>query len=200
MSDKDTNIELSSVPNDRYRKLFDKFKEIDTLPVVEWRYQHLLGYFCRKYKETYNINYAWKFNNPAPSKCFEVWQINVLSSKLSSQPKILKEYIDWAFETIVPRAKRRLTSISFMTKDEVVSDYKMNVLWAGQSGSGTVDRSTPLPDNYVSILKKQYLEHICTYGDLAFLAQMNPMSVDILSVFIELEELGLDRDVLGRIV
>ena len=189
---------MITLPNDRYRKLFDKFAEIDTLPLSEWKYQHQLAYFIRKYKETYSVDYAWKFNNPAPSKCFEVWQINVLSSKLSSQPKILKDYIDWVFLTVVPKAKRRLTSISFLTKDETVNSYKMNVLWAEQTGN-KIDRSAILPSNYVEILKNANIE-ISTYGDLAFLYQMSPMPENIAAIFDQLTEAGLDTESLSKVV
>src|SRR5574338_1540721 len=126
----ETGGELSNVPNDKYRKFFDKFAEIETLEVEQWKAAHLLGYFCKKYKETYNADYTWKFNNPSTTKCFEVWQMNTLAARLSANLQILKDYIDWAYKNLVPRAKRRLTSISFMTKDEIVIGYKMNVLLA----------------------------------------------------------------------
>jgi hypothetical protein len=84
MVDKDTDIEISTIPNDKYKKFFDKFAEMETLDVAQWKVAHLLGYFCKKYKETYNLDYAWKFNNPSPAKCFEVWQFNTLCAKLSA--------------------------------------------------------------------------------------------------------------------
>jgi hypothetical protein len=191
---------LPKAPNDKYQKFFDKINEINALPISEWKYQHLLIYFCQKYYDTYHTIYNWKFNNPSPSKCFEVWQISVLSSKISAQPKILKEYIDWAFENLIPKAKRRLTSISFMTKEEVVNDYKMNVLWAGQATGNVVDRSTSLPVKYIDILKEQNIGTLTTYGDLAFIYQMDPMPDNIKLVFDKLAELGLDSEVLKRIV
>ena len=82
----ETGGEFVGVPNDKYAKLFAKFAEIETLEVAQWKPAHLLAYFCKKYKETYGVDYAWKFNNPNPNKCFEVWQLNVLISKLSANP------------------------------------------------------------------------------------------------------------------
>ena len=38
---------LPKAPNDKYQKLFDKFNETDTIPISEWKYQHLLMYFCK---------------------------------------------------------------------------------------------------------------------------------------------------------
>jgi len=190
---------LPKAPNDKYQKLFDKLKEIETLPISEWKYQQLLMYFCQKYYNAYKANYAWKFNNPAPSKCFEVWQMSVLSSKLSSNPKILRDYIDWAYENIVPKAKRRLTSISFMTKEEVINDYKLNVLFAGMKGSN-VDRSTILPANYQDAIREASGISIKTYGDLSFLSQMNPPDEATAKALAKITDMGFDMEILKRII
>lgn len=184
-------------PNDKYQKFFDKFSEIDTLEVEQWKIAHLLGYFCKKYKETYNDDYTWKFNNPSPTKCFEVWQMNTLAARLSANPKILKEYIDWAYKNLVPRAKRRLTSISFMTKDEIVIGYKMNVLLAGKKNLN-VDRSTLLPENYKAAFEEINI-FVQTYGDLAFLSQME-QTEELKSTFEKIYALGFDKDIISRIV
>ena len=134
---------LNPVPNIKYQKFFDKFAEIDTLPVAEWKTPHLMGFFCRKWKMAFNTDYHWKYNNQNPNKCFEIWQMNTLVAKLSANPQILKDYIDWVFINVVPK-KSKLRSISFMTNDEVVIPYKMNVLLGGKKNLN-VDRSTPLP-------------------------------------------------------
>jgi len=195
---KNEEIELSIIPNDRYRKFFDKFAEINILPVEQWKPPQLIGYFAKKYKDYYHTDYQWKFNSPSPSKCFEVFQLNTLCSKLSSKPTILKEYIDWCFVNVVPKAKRKLTSISFITKEDAVIFYKLNVLLAGQGNNNTIDRSTLLPNNYKDIL--QSIGSINTYGDLAFLSQINPMPDNIVSAFDQLTKLGLDKSILSRII
>lgn len=194
---KDDAGELSPIPNDKYKKFFEKFAEIETLEVEQWKAAHLLGYFCKKYKETYNEDYTWKFNNPTPTKCFEVWQLNTLVARLSANPKILKEYIDWAYQNLVPKAKRRFTSISFITKDDIVISYKMNVLLAGKKNLN-VDRSTLLPDKYKVVFQEIGVS-VGNYGDLAFLAQMAPTS-EMVAAFEKLVELGFDMEILGRIV
>ena len=190
--------ELSAVPNDKYRKFFDKFSEIETLEVSQWKIAHLLGYFCKKYKDTYNVSYSWKFNNENPIKCFEVWQMNTLGAKISTNPKIIKEYIDWAFVNIVPKAKRRLTSISFMTAENVVNDYKMRVLFANKKDLN-VDRSTQLPLDYQAIFE-QAGTSIRSYGDLAFISQMTDLSGPLLEALQKIEQMGFDKSILSRIV
>jgi hypothetical protein len=196
----DDGGELSPIPNEKWGKFFAKFEEIDALPIEQWKMAHLLGYFVRRYKEVYHMDYPWKFNNQNPNKSFEVWQMNTLVAKLSANPKILKDYIDWAYQNLVPKAKRRLTSISFMTKDEVVNPYKMNVL-LGNKKSLNVDRSTPLPAKYIEILVQCGNRlNSPTYGDLAFLSQMDPISPELKQAFDELLDVGFDMEILKRIV
>lgn len=195
----ETGGELTTVPNDKYKKFFDKFNEIDSLDVAQWKAAHVIGYFCRKYKQTYQADYAWKFNNESPAKCFEVWQFNTLCAKLSANPKILKDYIDWVYENEVPKVKTKFRSISFLTQDDRVIFYKMNVLLAGQKNL-SVDRSTPLPTIYKDTLKELANIAINTYGDLAFVSQMDPMPDNITAALTRMAEQGFDREVLKRIV
>lgn len=195
----DDGGDLTPIPNDKYKKFFEKFAEIDTLDVSQWKVAHILGYFCKKYKQTYGIDYSWKFNNQSPSKCFEVWQANTLAAKLSANPKILRDYIDWVYEKYVPKTKARFRSISFITKDEIVQDYKMNVLLAGQKNL-QVDRSTQLPPNYIEIMSEIGGVNVTTYGDLAFLSHMDPMPDNVAKAMEKLAEFGLDQGVLRRIV
>ncbi len=192
------DLELSGAPNSKYEKLFSQFKEIDDLKIDDWKVPHILGYFCKKYFDTYHVKYQFKFNSPLPTKCFEVFQIKKLASMLTANPKLLKEYIDWIYETKVIKAKRRLTSISFMTNEGIVNEYKMNVLLAGKRNLN-VDRSTPLPDKFKVIFQSAGVT-ISSYGELAFLSQMSEMSNELLSAFEKAEQEGFDKEVLGRIV
>lgn len=192
-----TGGELTDYPNDKYRQFFEKFAEIETLDVVQWKPVHVLAYFCKKYQDQYQTKYQFKFNSPSPAKCFEVFQVKRLAMLLSSNPGILKEYINWIYENKVVKAKRRLTSISFMTNEGVVQDYKMNVLLAGKKNL-SVDRSTALPSKYrepfqaIGVL-------VTTYGDLAFLSQM-AQTPEMVSAFTQIQESGFDMETLGRIV
>lgn len=189
---------LTDIPNEKYKKFFEKFSEIETITTDQWRPVHLLGYFCKKYYETYNIAYKFKFNSPSPSKCFEVFQIKRLSNLLTSQPQLLKNYIDWVFENKVVKSKRRLTSISFITNEYLMFEYRDNVLMIKQN-TNTIDRSTILPENYKSVFAKTDFK-INTFGELAFLSQMLDPSKEILTAFNELESLGLDKNILSKII
>lgn len=195
----ETGGELTTIPNEKWKKFFDKFTEIETLDVAQWKVAHILSYFCKKYKQTYGTDYSWKFNNQSPTKCFEVWQINTLAAKLSQNPKILRDYIDWVYRIHVPKTKAKFRSVSFITKDETVQDYKMNVLLAGQKNL-QVDRSTQLPTIFADVLKEIAGLNITTYGDLAFICQMDPIPEKISLAIDKMVEVGLDVEVLRRIV
>jgi hypothetical protein len=189
-----TGGNLGDAPNENYKKFFIKFSEIDSLPIQEWKVLHILSYFCKKYKETYNIDYKFKFNTPAPSKCFEVFQIKKLSQMLSSNPSILKEYIDWVYLNKVVKAKRRLTSISFMTVEGLVNEYKIKHLF---NANQNISRETLLPEKYKVIFSNKGFD-LQTYGDLAFLSKMDDFIV--VGALQEAELAGLDKSLLLRII
>ena len=190
--------ELTDCPNDKYRKFFDKFNEIEHLNIIDWRPTHILAYFCKKYQETYQVKYQFKFNSPSPLKSFEIFNIKKLAMLLSSNPQILKDYIDWIYLEKVTKAKRRLTSISFMTHEGLVNDYKINVLLSGKKGLN-INRSTELPAQYALVFREAGVT-MKTYGELAFMSQMSNMSQSLLDAFNKISELGFDREILSRIV
>jgi hypothetical protein len=178
-------------PNTYYEKFFEKFVEIENTDVKNWSKTGVLAYFCKKYKEHYNADYQFKFNTPQPSKCFEVFQINKLYINLSSDPINLKTYIDWVFENRVKKAKRKLTSISFLTNEQTLREFK-NKYFSNKIVS-TIDRSSNLPEELVSKIK-HINENILTYGDLAFIMQSKNAQSELI------EKLNLDLSFLDRIV
>jgi len=190
-------IELYGPPNDKYIKFFNQFSEIETLDVIQWKAPHLIAFFCKKYKEIYNKDFLFKFNSPSPSKCFEVFQIKRLANILTSQPNLLKEYIEWIFENKIVKAKKRITSISFLTREEFVNEYKFNVLMAADK---KVDRTTLLPDKYITIFSTHSNLSPKTYGDLAFITQMDPLPPDVQQAMILISDLGFDKEILKKII
>lgn len=190
--------ELTDAPNEHYKKFFSKFSEIETLPVTSWKTNHILAYFCKKYKSTYSTDYQFKFNSPSPSKCFEVFQVKKLASMLSSDPVILKQYIDWVYEYKVGQAKRKLTSISFMTHEGVVNYFKVNFLLANKKIT-TINRSSTLPDDLKEVFSS-FGFTVNTYGDISFMIQMSPLPDNIKSAFDKAVEFGLDLEVLKEVV
>lgn len=198
MSKEITGGELTDVPNEQYKKFFDKFAEISSTKLEQWKPVHVLAYFCQKYQDTYKTKYLFKFNSPSPTKSFEVFQIKKLAMLLSSNPEILKEYIDWVYENKVTKAKRKLTSISFLTNEGTVNEYKFNVLLAGKKNLN-VDRSTLLPEKYKVVFEQANVK-LNTYGDLAFISQISDMPQELSQALQEIESMGFDKSVLLRIV
>lgn len=197
MNNKELGGELTEAPNDQYKKFFEKFKEIETSDVTEWKTAQVLGYFVDLYNKTYHTKYQFKFNSPSPSKSFEVFQIKKLAMQLSSSPNILKDYIDWVFANKVTKAKRKLTSISFLTNEGTLSEFK-KILLSGKTPLN-VDRSSSLPEKFRDVFSKINIK-VNTYGDLAFLSQISDMPEEVIQAFIIIEEMGFDKTILTRII
>lgn len=201
MSKKEEIIgELGEAPNEKYKKLFDSFKDIETLEVSKWKPNHLLGYFCKKYQDQYNCKYNFKFNNPSPAKSYEIYQIKKLGYMLSSDPAILKEYIDWVYQVKVQQAKRKLTSIAFMTVESLVGEFKTKyVLNATNNVNNNINRSTELPEKYAMLFKNAGMP-VKTYGDLSFINQMPEKSQEIKNAFENLRVNGFDLSLLKKVI
>lgn len=188
--------ELGEYPNEKYRKFFEQFPEIETKDVAEWKPVHILAYFVKRFEAHFGKKYEYKFNNPSPASCFEIYQIKKLGVLLSSSPKICRDYIDWIFDqSRAVQAKRR--TISFITEENTLMYYKNNILLAGKKNLN-VDRSTSLPLNYRTIFQEIGIT-VSNYGDLAFLFQME-RTPQLETAFTKLKELGFDEEIVGRIV
>jgi len=170
MKDKKMNLSLNEQISPAYQKFFQQFSEIKEKPLSEWSLTHIIGYFCLKYKEYYNLDYTFKFNNTAPSKSYEVFQFKKLASMISRDPQVLKNYIDWIFQDKVKERKKRITSIGYLTNLDLVNDYKFKFLMQNK-----IDRTTKISIKYKQIIDK-YNADIITYGDLAFLKKGNDYS------------------------
>jgi len=174
-------------PNSNYEKFFQKMLEFKTLEVNKWNKNHLIGYFCQKYYDKYNEQYSFKFNTEQPSKCFEVFTINKILIGLTSDSVIIKQYIDWVFNTKVKNAKRKLTSISFLTNESEMNFFKTKYL----NNSFQIDRTTILPDNVKAIT------NLSTYGDLAFMLAIDCEESNKIKEL--LTSMGFDINVLSKV-
>lgn len=202
----DIGGELSSVPNEKYKKFFERFAEIETLDVKDWKSNvHILAYFVKKYEAAFGMKYQFKFNDPNPTKCYEVWRVSTLSGRISANPQILRDYIDWVFQEKVGKGKRRFNSISFIANEDLVNFYKMNVLLADKKQLH-LDRSSPLPPELKKIMNEENIK-VSTYGDLAFFYQSikaggldEELSKKFDSGMAKMKEAGFDASILERII
>jgi hypothetical protein len=193
------NISLNEYPSIYWKKFFHRATEIETTNVKEWDTILLIHYFAKCYKQNYNIDYSFRFNSNAPTKSYEVYQIRILSNSLSSDPQILKDYIDWFWKIKIPTKKGRITSMAFLTDMKVVNEYKIKILLAGQSNN--IDRTTIVPAHYKEIIN-QYSNSINNYGELSFAKMcINSGSDDtgMKEMFVRLKEAGMDLSMLDRV-
>lgn len=189
------DISFYSPINDSYKKFFEKFIEINTLKISDYKPTHVLSYFCNQYYKHYNTHYKFKYNVPQPSKCFEVFQVKRLGEMLSKDPNILIHYINWLFKNKIPNAKRKITSISFLNNELFLKEYKMQTLYSQEV---TLTRTTKLPDSYSLIFKDT--DYPCiTYGDLSFL-YLSKEKDNYLDYFEKLEKLGFDLNLLKKVL
>lgn len=194
---KDNALKLNtSAPSSAYVRFFAKFDEINTLPEKQWEVVHILSYFCKYYEQYYGVKYAFKFNNSAPSKSFEVFQIKKLAMLLSSDPVILKNYIDWVFEEKVHQRKRRITSIGYLSTIDMLNEFKFKKMFNGGNNIEVINRSTQIPEAYLEIIS-EFNPDIKTYGDLCFLRMMP--SEELKPLWENLQQAGMNLSSLDHI-
>jgi hypothetical protein len=193
-----TDPQLTDPISPAYQRFLNKLPEHATLDISKWGVVHILGYFCARYKKHYGVDYTFRFNNPAPSKSYEVYRIKSLAQMLSSDPTILKDYIDWLFETEVVARKKRITALGFITNVDLVNKYKFLKL---AMGSKTIDRATKLPKQYIDAMAKHNVL-IFDYGTLAFVKQCVDAGTEeqhYADAINELKKIGMDLEILKRV-
>jgi len=152
-------------PSKAWEVFYNKLNEFENIPVKDWKANNLLGYFCKKYKDKYGVEFALTISG-APSKSYEVSLIKKMGMMIDSNPEVIKEYIDWSFQKHVEQRKKKITSLGFFTHKDIVNDFKFNVL-IRKSQHGEITRSTILPDEVENLMKENNLP-IHTWGDLSF--------------------------------
>lgn len=188
------NFDLTLAPNVFYKKFFARFPEIKSLDVSEWKSVHLIAYFCELYESLYGLKYTFKFN-ASPTRCYEVIQIKRMVAMLNTtDPKIIKDYITWIFANKMTGTKRQMKVIGYLATQELVDEFKRTA-----RKSEEVNRSTPLPTKYISVLENHNFKSCQTYGSLAFLwlAAKSEDSDTYTNLFNDLLSEGLNISIFG---
>lgn len=188
---KNTETQQDNAISLAYTKFFAKFNEHETLDVSKWNLIDLLAYFCKRYEKHYGVKYTFRFNNTAPSKSYEMYRMKSLAQMITAEVPVLKDYIDWLFETEVVARKKRITALGFITNVELVNKYKFQYLVPNAS----IDRTTKLPSNYQKIIDDLCIIPLNTYGDLAFIYR----DVEYKDVMDALVKAGMDIKTLDRV-
>lgn len=176
-----------------YQKWFEQFSEIETTEPSKWKSVHLIAYFAKRYVNYYNIEYTFRLNTSAPSKCYEVWQIGKLTQMISKDPQILKSYIDWVFDKKIIERKKRITTLAILTDVDNINFFKWQILQPQN-----IDRTTQLPPKYTDVVKN-YDVNIKTYGELAFAKQMTSQNENYMKMFEDLSSANIDLEVLSKV-
>lgn len=190
MTKKDALPELTDTVSIHYQKFFNRFAEIETLPVPEWKSIHILAFICKRYEQHYGMKYSFKFDSPIPSKSYEIYQVTKLANQISSQPQILKDYIDWFFTTKIIEKKKRITSLGLLTHTDIVNEFKFKFLFSKKE----ISRADKLPSNIANACTRHGFE-IKTYAELAFIKKMPNQE----RLFEELKSLNFEVDLLDKI-
>ena len=181
---------LTDQVSPEYQRFFAKFSQIETRPINEWNKICILAYLCKKYEEHYEMKFTFSYQG-VPSKCRELYEITKLSNQLSSDPEILKKYIDWVFKTKVIERKKRITSLGYFTNVEIVNDYKFKFLFKKQ----VIARTDRLPQNLVAMcMRHGFSAH--TYGELSFISKMPDQE----RLIEELKSISFPMDILDKII
>lgn len=156
------NDDKPVLPNKWWSNFFEKFKEIDSLKVSQWKETHHLAYICKRYESLYGRKFSFSFKS-SPGKCPEMVLVKKIGPMLgTSNQSTIKQYIDWVFdEKIIPK-NMHLRSLGFLTLPGLGNEFL-----AARAKAKIIQKTTTLPKEYQSIVDKFELP-IQTYGDLAF--------------------------------
>jgi hypothetical protein len=174
-----------------WKKFLNKFHEMDTLKVSEWKEVHILAYIDKRYEQLFKNKFSWSMKG-APSKSTEVYLIKRIFAALNTTNKnIVKDYIDWVYDYKIIPKRTHFRKIGFFLTDGFANEFLHQKL-----KKKTITRSTPLPESYKAIAEELGVE-VNTYGDLAFIQmyveknqedKQNPKYL----LFGNLELLGID--------
>jgi hypothetical protein len=165
----DKVTELLSKP---WQKFLAKFKEIDNLPIAEWKEPHVLGYFCQRFETYYEQKFALSFRG-APSKCNEIYMIKKTMAMLNTTDmSVIRSYIDWIFDQKIIPGKIKIRSIGFLTTPGFGNEFNQY-----RAKKEKIIKSTELPARYRKVADDLDLP-VATYGDLAFIKMALEQSPD----------------------
>lgn len=190
------NVDNLSKP---WQKFFKKFDEINSLAPAYWKEIHFLAYLTNKYKDHYQVPFAFSFKG-APGKCQEMVLIKKMCAMLqTSNPLKIKEYIDWAFYNRIIPNKLKIKTIAYFMTPGLGNEF--NFYWEEKR---KITKNTPLPNEYLELANRYDLS-LTNYNDLIFIHSALQQDAESESrqpykqYMSELTNLGFDSEILERI-
>ena len=181
-----------------WQNFMNKFFEIETLKISQWKEVHFLAYICKRFEQCFGRKFPLDMRY-APSKSPNIYFIKKMFAMLNTtDTRIIKEYIDWVWdEKIIPK-KIKIRTLAFFLAPTVCNEflYKRN-----EKLKPT--RSTEIPPEYKSIAETLGV-NVSTYGDLAFIKTAinqdnNNSYKEYKKLFMHLKSLGFEESILEQI-
>ena len=190
-----SGLKADGTPNVYWLHFKEKLENFQNVPLEQWKDEEILGYLLKRYRDHYNIDFSLSFSGP-PTKCPEMYCIRRIKQVFNNDKAwILKEYIDWVFDSIIIPQKTKLESLAFFFSSKLCNKFKSIFRTKNK-----ITRSTELPTNLLSEAVNLQL-NLRTYGDLAFIRiAMDDKERDDFSVYQQLFQrlngLGFDDSIL----
>lgn len=129
----------------------------------------ILGYFCHKYKEHYEMDFALSLNEKGLFRGPEINILRLVYKSLDDNPTAARRYIDWYFDRKIKQRKKRITSLSFLAAPFTLNEFKLHVRVSKQ-----VTRSKKIPDGmlkWINDFAPDVASYVTLndYGDLKLL-------------------------------
>lgn len=180
-----------------WQKFFKKFADIETLPNSEWKPVHQLAHFSLRYKKHFGKRFSFSIKG-APSRCTEVYMFKRIGGMLgTSNQKILREYVDWVFDTKIIPNNRKIRSIGYFANTNFCNEFHLYM-----NEKNKIYRHTELPEAYKKIAESLDV-HANTFGDLAFAkgaidmgADDNQHTAPYKTLFNELYKIGFEYNMI----
>lgn len=187
-----SGLKQDGSPNKSWQKFEQRLYNFESVALHEWCAEEVLGYILKRYKDHYGISYTLSYSGP-PSKSSELYVITRMMTMVGTKKGwILKQYVDWVFETQIIPKKTKITSLAFFFTTNFCKQFKTVF-----QTNNKITRSTNLPAEHMDIITSLNLT-ITTYGDLAFaklMANNDPSSI-YNELFKKLDEVGFDINIL----
>lgn len=180
----------------RWDTFFKKLSMWKETPVDDWKEYQILGYLISKLESYLERKFAFALSGQ-PSKCPEMFFIKKIIYSLDTKdPEIVKNYIDWIFETKIIPSKVKLRSVGYFHNASFANQFLDQAKKAKQ-----ITRTTPLPIEYKSIVDF-FKAPVETFGDLAFVKKViesNPEdddSINFKKMFSNLVSIGFKEELI----
>ena len=179
-------------PSKHWENFFEKFKEIDTLKTSQWKDVHIVAYICKLFNQKFGREFAITIKGTAPSKSPDLFMVKQMYLSLNTtNPKLVKAYIDWAFENKVSSAPFK--KLGYFLTSGFVNEFNISLT----SKKNNISRSTELPKEYKSVSEQLEID-ISTFGELAFIyasiKKTNDTSSSYYLLLKNIEAMGFDLD------